>query len=72
MKDENTNSNPFRELRQLSGMSQEAFSKYFKIPKRTIEEWDRGSRKCTLYLISLMKYKLEHEGKLNTKKGETT
>ena len=72
MSKEETNTNPFRELRQLSGMSQDKFSKYFKIPKRTIEEWDRGSRKCTPYLIALMKYKLEHEGKLNIKKGETT
>ena len=67
-----TETNAFRELRQLSGMSQEKFSKYFKIPKRTIEDWDRGVRKCAPYLIALMRYKLEHEGKLKNKKGETT
>ena len=59
--------NAFRVLRQQSNMTQEKFSKYFKIPKRTIEEWDRGTRKCTPYLIELMRYKLEHEGKLKNK-----
>ena len=52
----------FRELRKLSGMTQNAFSEYFGIPKRTIEEWDRGGRKCPSYLLDLMLYKLEKEG----------
>lgn len=52
----------FKKLRQLSGMTQKAFSDYFCIPKRTIEEWDRGGRKCPNYLLELMLYKLEKEG----------
>lgn len=52
----------FKELRQLSCMTQKAFSEYFGIPKRTIEEWDRGGRKCPDYLLNLMLYKLEKEG----------
>jgi DNA-binding transcriptional regulator YiaG len=55
-------SNPFRELRKLSGMTQDKFSQYFSIPKRTIESWDVGDRECADYLLDLMRYKLEHEG----------
>ena len=64
--------NAFRDLRQRSGMTQEKYAKYFKIPKRTIEDWDRGISKCAPYLIALMEYKLKHEGKLkdNINKGE--
>lgn len=53
--------NDFRELRAKSGMTQETFAQYFKIPKRTIEEWDRGTRKCVPYLLDLMEYKLKRE-----------
>ena len=54
----------FKELRQLTGMTQKAFGEYFEIPKRTIEEWDRGGRKCPEYLLKLMEYKLTKEGKI--------
>lgn len=51
----------FEELRKKSGMTQKDFSEYFEIPKRTVEDWDRGARKCPSYLLALMKYKLEKE-----------
>ena len=54
----------FKELRQRSGMTQKEVSEYFEIPKRTIEDWDRGARKCPEYLIALMEYKLIKEGKI--------
>lgn len=62
MSKDKTTTNPFKDLRERSGMTQEKFAKYFNIPKRTIEEWDRGTRKCTPYLLDLMEYKLEREG----------
>lgn len=52
----------FKELRKLSGMTQKAFAGYFGIPKRTVEDWDRGASGCADYLLDLMRYKLEHEG----------
>ena len=52
----------FKELRQLSGMTQKAFGEYFDIPKRTIESWDGEQRKCPEYLLKLMEYKLTKEG----------
>ena len=51
----------FKELRKLSGMTQQKFSEYFGIPRRTIEDWDSGKRVCTNYLIDLMEYKLRKE-----------
>lgn len=46
-------------------MTQKEFSEYFEIPKRTIESWDMGARKCPEYLLKLMEYKLIKEGKIN-------
>jgi DNA-binding transcriptional regulator YiaG len=51
----------FKELRQASGMTQQAFADYFGIPKRTIENWDSERRKCPEYLLKLMEYKLKKE-----------
>ena len=51
-----------KELRTASGMTQQAFSDYFKIPKRTIEDWENARRKAPDYLIELIEYKLKNEG----------
>ena len=51
----------FKELRAKSGMTQKQFSEYFGIPRRTIENWEGGQRKCPQYLLDLMKYKLDKE-----------
>ena len=50
------------ELRERSGMSRQAFAKYFNIPYRTLQKWELGERECTPYLLDLMRYKLEKEG----------
>ena len=54
----------FKEMRQASGMTQKAIAEYFEIPKRTIEDWERGVRKCPEYLLKLVEYKLTNEGKI--------
>lgn len=51
----------FKELRRLSGMTQKQFCEYFGIPKRTVEDWERGASKCPVYLMALMEYKLRKE-----------
>ena len=51
----------FKELRQSSGMNLTQFSKYFNIPYRTIQNWERGERQCPQYLLELMEYKLKHK-----------
>ena len=52
----------FKELREASGMNKTQFSAYFSIPYRTVQDWELGNRKCNDYIISLMEYKLKHEG----------
>lgn len=51
-----------KDLRTMSKMTQQEFSKYFEIPKRTIENWEGGQRKCPKYLKKLIEYKLVKEG----------
>lgn len=50
-----------RDLRTLSGMTQQAFADYFGIPKRSIENWEGGQRSCPDYLLALLEYKLIKE-----------
>ena len=50
-----------RDLRTLSGMTQQAFADYFGISKRAVESWEGGQRKCPEYLLQLMEYKLRNE-----------
>ena len=52
----------FKELRQLSGMTQKEFSKHFGMSKRAVESWEVEARKCPEYLLALMEYKLIKEG----------
>lgn len=54
-----------KDLRTASGMTQKALSDYFGIPKRTIENWEGGNRKCPPYLLELMRYKLVNEKKID-------
>jgi DNA-binding transcriptional regulator YiaG len=53
----------FKELLEISGMSQTAFANYFEIPLRTVQNWCAGVRECPTYLMKLIKYKLEKEKK---------
>lgn len=51
----------FKELLEKSGMKMTQFSKYFGIPYRTVQDWKAGVRKCPVYVLQLMQYKLENE-----------
>ena len=51
-----------KDMREASGMTQKAFSEFFGIPKRTIENWEGGKRECPEYLLDLIEYKLKNEG----------
>lgn len=54
-----------KDMREKSGMTQKAFSEYFGIPKRTIEDWEGNRRKAPDYVVALMRYKLEKEKVIN-------
>ena len=43
-----------KEMRTAAGMTQKAFSEYFGIPKRTVEDWCRGVAKCAPYIRRMM------------------
>ncbi len=52
----------FKKIREQSGMNITKFSEYFKIPYRTIQHWEHGTRQCPEYLLELIEYKLKKEG----------
>ena len=46
------------EVRKAAGLTQAALSKLLGIPKRTIEDWDRGARTPPDYVVALVAYRL--------------
>lgn len=54
-----------KDLRTASGMTQKAFSEYFGISKRNVENWEGGKSTCPPYLLELMRYKLINENKID-------
>ena len=51
----------YKEMRQLSGMTQQKFADFFCIPKRTVQNWDLEQSPCKQYLIDLLAYRLQHD-----------
>lgn len=47
-----------RELRRRAGLTQKDFSVLFGIPRRTLEDWERGVRTPAPYLVSLIEFRL--------------
>lgn len=43
-----------RAIRHSTGLSQEAFARTYEIPRRTIENWEFGSRTPPPYVIRLL------------------
>ena len=43
-----------REARKNAGLTQQEMSKKLEIPKRTIEAWEEGKRKCPPYVERLV------------------
>ncbi len=59
-----------KEARIKAGLSQAKMSELFEIPKRTIEEWDRGTRKCPHWAEILIVEKLERIAEDRSEKTE--
>ena len=55
----------FNELFEKSGMNLIEFCDFFEIPYKTAIKWKNGERKCSMYLLKLMEYKLVNEKMLN-------
>lgn len=43
-----------KKIRAISGLSQQEFAKFYKIPRRTIENWESESRNPPEYVILLL------------------
>ena len=50
-----------KELRESTGMNRKEFCEYFKIPYRTMSEWERDGRHAPDYLIWLLDYYIQVE-----------
>ena len=50
-----------QEFIKSSGMTHKQLSERFGIPKRTIEDWSRGARKCPEYVVRMMAELLEKD-----------
>ena len=50
-----------QEFIKSSGMTHKQLSERFRIPKRTIEDWSRGVRKCPEYVVNMMVELLERD-----------
>lgn len=49
-----------KKIREISGLSQSQFSKKYKIPIKTIGNWEQGVRECPEYVLKLLEqYVLE-------------
>lgn len=46
--------NRILQIRKRTGLSQVRFCEKYEIPKRTLENWEQGSRECPEYLIKLL------------------
>lgn len=60
--------NELKEARQAAGLTQQKMSEIFKIPKRTIENWEAGSRKPPEWAKLLVLEKLQRIREENTEK----
>lgn len=50
-----------KDIRSATNMTQKEFSKYLKIPMRTIQHWENETRKCPDYVMELIRFRVEKE-----------
>lgn len=53
-----------KELRQITGLSQKKFSEKFKIPVRTIQNWESGTNPTPIYTEKLIEMQLILENEI--------
>lgn len=49
-----TTAEQIRALRASTGMTQAAFSAQYEIPKRTLQDWERGLRTPPPYVVTML------------------
>ena len=50
-----------RELRESTGMNRKEFCNFFKIPYRTVTDWELDNRHAPEYVLRLLEYYIRHE-----------
>ena len=50
-----------KEIRNLTGLSQAAFSKKYQIPARTIQDWGAQKRTPPEYVVTLLDFKVRSD-----------
>ena len=50
-----------RQLRESTGMNRKEFCEYFRIPYRTVSEWERDGRHAPDYVLRLLEYYIRME-----------
>lgn len=50
-----------KEIRQSTGLSQAKFCEALNIPKRTVQDWEQGLRKCPEYVMELIAYRVAND-----------
>ena len=50
-----------KEIRQSTGLSQGKFCEALNIPKRTLQDWEQGLRKCPEYVMELIAYRVAND-----------
>lgn len=51
-----------KELRKGTGMTRKEFCAFFRIPYRTVTEWELGNRHAPEYVLRLLEYYVRNEG----------
>ncbi len=51
-----------KELRKCTGLSQNKFANYTKIPVANIQNWEQGVSNPPEYVVSLISRVMKHEG----------
>lgn len=60
-----------RELRKVSGLSQNTFAKKFEIPTSTLQDWEHNRRTPPVYVVGMMNKLLETERKTKQSTGNS-
>ena len=71
MKRETIEGKQIKELRTLTGLSQQKFGAKFGIPAMNIANWEQGMTKPPEYVVLMITKLLEYEKELAELKGET-
>lgn len=50
-----------KELRSLTGLTQTEFAEKYKIPMRSIQNWEGGQRTPPEYVIELLEFRIKHD-----------